>query len=96
MICAKHPRYKAIRAPGPNCKVCLAIWDSKPGRKAVRRFSYITAPAGSVLHLAFGKLLEGEPVACGIRIQPKWRYASHYTLDKEFGKRPVCKRCVAA
>jgi ribosomal protein L34E len=49
-----------------------------------RRFYYVTAPGGDVVHLHWGKLLEGEKLACGRRLQKGWHWVT---------RRPSMKRC---
>lgn len=53
------------------------------------RFVYIGNPARTVVHIHYGKLLEGEAVACGQRLQRGWKWGPRK-------HRTVCKRCEAA
>jgi hypothetical protein len=60
--------------------------------RRMRRFTYVVAPNGGVLHLAFGKLLEGEKLACGRRMAPKWKYGLRYKIDPSHHL-PLCSKC---
>lgn len=60
--------------------------------KRLRRFTYVMAVNGGVLHLAFGKLGEGEKVACGRRMQVKWKWGLRYIVDPTH-QIPVCAKC---
>jgi hypothetical protein len=53
----------------------------------VRRFYYIGSPASNVRHRHFGKLLEGEAVSCGLRLQKGWKWGP-LTI-----KQRLCQRC---
>ena len=52
----------------------------------IKRFVYISSADGSVAHFHDGKLLEGERVRCGQRLQKGWWWGP---LE---GRRR-CKRC---
>ncbi len=62
--------------------------------KRLRRFTYVIAKTGGVLHLAFGKLGDGEKVACGARMKPKWRFGLRYKIDPTH-QVPLCAKCEA-
>ena len=52
------------------------------------RFYYIGSPSSEVVHVHRGKLLEGEAVDCGLRLQKGWKWSSPPPHNKR-----VCKRC---
>lgn len=56
----------------------------------IKRFYWVSAPAGKVAHMLFGKRVEGEKLACGRRVGwPKWKWMTLRTL-------PRCRDCMAA
>lgn len=60
----------------------------------MRRFYYISAPAGlpGLLHIQVGKLTEGEPLACGRRQQRGWLWSTKRSTKRA----RICKACEAA
>lgn len=71
----------------------------------VRRFWYVMSPGArrsGIIHRAFDKMLEGEKLACGLRIQPRWKYGNRahlFNIAYDLWNREtlhVCKRCEAA
>lgn len=59
----------------------------------MKRFVYISAPGSNVAHYHEGKLLEGERVRCGQRLQKGWAWAWAWA---PLGERRRCKRCFPA
>lgn len=57
----------------------------------MRRFFYVRRYQTSVAHMHFGKLLEGEAMACGRRLIGGYLWFSPRTRQTK-----VCKQCEAA
>ncbi len=54
----------------------------------VKRFFYVRAPAGRVVHIQFGKTHSEGVVKCGRYSAPGWIWTNR-------GTHPICKRCDA-
>ncbi len=52
----------------------------------VRRFFYVRAPQGRVLHIQYGRYHSEGPVKCGLQSKPGWSWMNR-------GRTPICKRC---
>ena len=52
----------------------------------VRRFFYVRAPAGRVLHIQYGKSHSEGRVKCGLYSHKGWQWMNR-------GRIPICKRC---
>jgi len=52
----------------------------------VRRFFYVRAPRGRVLHIQYGKSHSEGPVKCGLQSAKGWSWMNR-------GSTPLCKRC---
>jgi hypothetical protein len=53
---------------------------------AVRRFFYVRAPKGEVLHIQYGRYHNEGPVKCGRQSAPGWHWMNS-------GRTPLCKGC---
>jgi hypothetical protein len=53
---------------------------------SVRRFFYVRAPKGRVLHIQYGKSHSEGPTKCGRQSEKGWLWMNR-------GRTPVCKRC---
>jgi hypothetical protein len=51
-----------------------------------RRFFYVRAPTGRVLHIQYGPAHSEGPVKCGRQSAPGWRWMNR-------GRAPLCKMC---
>lgn len=54
----------------------------------VRRFFYVRAPQGRVVHIQYGKTHSARLVKCGRHSEKGW-------LWTERGTHPICKQCDA-
>lgn len=52
----------------------------------VRRFFYVRAPRGRVLHIQYGRYHSEGPVKCGLQSGPGWSWMNR-------GSVPLCKKC---
>ena len=63
----------------------------------VLRFYSIKSPNSPVVHRFYGKrFTEGEPTACGIRVQKGWKYWLGGRTPKSLDISVDCKRCSAS
>ena len=55
----------------------------------IRRFFYVQAPTGKVLHLQYGKSHSEGPVACGRQSKKGWIWWRHIGQIAT----PICRQC---
>jgi hypothetical protein len=56
---------------------------------AVRRFFYVRAPRGKVLHIQYGKHHSEGPVKCGRQSAPGWHWMNRGRIQIC----TICKQC---
>jgi hypothetical protein len=51
-----------------------------------KRFFYVRAPFGRVMHIMYGRGHSEGPTKCGRQCSPGWRWMNR-------ARTPICKRC---